>query len=72
MLPEALSPRAKRMVAFSTIVGLALCALFVLGILIAGITDGYDQFWTIITAEILIVGVVTVASVLFTLVNQGK
>jgi hypothetical protein len=72
MLPDGVSPRGKRIVVISATALLALISLVVIAILVAAVTDRYDQFLTIIAAEILIVGAVTAAAVIFTLAKHGK
>jgi len=72
MLPAGMTPRSKRIVVVSGIIILAVIALFVIGGFIAGMTGLYDQVLTIIAAEFIIVGAVTAAALIFTIVKRGK
>lgn len=56
----------KRIVIFSGIILSALFALFVIGVIVANITGSYDNILAIFAGEIIIVGIVTVAAVIFT------
>jgi len=72
MLPSGMTTRGKRIVVFSGILVFAVIALFVLGGFIAGMTGLYDQVLTIVAWEFIIVGIVTVAAIIFTMVTRGK
>jgi len=56
----------KRIMVFFGIVLIALFALFVIGVIVAGVTGYYDQILTIFAGEIIIVGIVTLAAVILT------
>ena len=72
MLPAGMAPRSKRIVVVSGIILLAVIALFIIGGFIAGMTGLYDQVLTIVAAEFIIVGAVTAAALIFTIVMRGK
>lgn len=72
LLPAGMSPRSKRIMVFSGILLLAVIALFVIGGFLALMTGLDDQILTIVAAEFIIVGAVTVAGVLFTIVQRGN
>lgn len=72
MLPSGMTTRGKRIVVFSGILVFAIIALFVLGGFIAGMTGLYDQVLTIVAYEFIIVGAVTVAAIIFTILTRKK
>jgi hypothetical protein len=72
MLPSGMTTRGKRIVVFSGILVFAGIALFVIGGFIAGMTGLYDQVLTIVAYEFIIVGIVTVAAIIFTMVKRKK
>jgi len=85
--PEPLSPKARKRARrrdraadipatnriFSHITGMLPAGMtLVIGGFIAGMTGLYDQVLTIIAAEFIIVGAVTAAALIFTIVKRGK
>ncbi|MFA5268509.1 MAG: hypothetical protein WC379_11110 [Methanoregula sp.] len=72
MLPSGMTTRGKRIVVFSGILVFAIIALFILGGFIAGMTGLYDQVLTIVADEFIIVGTVTIAVLIFTMVKREK
>jgi hypothetical protein len=72
LLPSGMTTRSKRIIVFSGILVFAVIALFVLGGFIAGMTGLYDQVLTIVAWEFIIVGIVTVAAIIFTMVTREK
>lgn len=72
LLPSGMTVRSKRIIVFSGILVCAIIALFILGGFIAGMTGLYDQVLTIVAYEFIIVGAVTVAAIIFTILKREK
>jgi hypothetical protein len=72
ILPSGMTVRSKRIIVFSGILIFAIIALFIMGGFIAGMTGLYDQVLIIVAYEFIIVGAVTVAAIIYTIVTRKK
>ena len=68
-LPEDLKPHGKRIMGILKIAIIAIFAILIIGVLVAGFTGHSDQVMTIFAADIIVVGSVTVAAIVFTTKN---
>jgi lipopolysaccharide export LptBFGC system permease protein LptF len=69
---EDLRPRGKRIVGVFVIAVLVILAIFIIGDLVTSLTGHSDQIMAVFAADIIIVGAITIAAIVFSAKKSVK